>query len=376
MPRTGIGLSGSAWVDTGYEKIARGGNHPDTVYWLQQGRAVLRVTPTYSSDSLFVQAQAELVANKDQTVVQPAIADTDDLWVRIGAWKKWDIQAGRFQAWEVYHLGMGMDLNTLERRGAVDTALGSPPDFYGLTNSFYRPSGVGNLAFHAYPLKWARVELLGQAGNENGYNAIGGRGVAVIDLGWLRLKGGGEFKRTTPVNGDVVPLLDSMGNQVNDASGHPIQVKVDLKERKVEKGFGAGVILTYFPYVEGGLNYGIGLTDRWDRSGSPVGQDSFTITSMGGFVNVRLVEDFLLGVGGDYTVKDDTHLDSAGKVGHFKNLQAFGALQYLVAKQLFVKAVVAYAKGTFDPSFETDPSMDINFNNVMYSGRLRLMYLF
>ena len=49
-------------------------------FWLQQGRAVLRVTPTYSSGLFFLQAQVELVGNKDQSA-SPPLATTDDLWV-------------------------------------------------------------------------------------------------------------------------------------------------------------------------------------------------------------------------------------------------------------------------------------------------------
>ena len=59
--------------------------------FLQQGRILLRVTPTYSAGNFFVQAQAEIVANKDQsqTQPQPSIVDADDAWVRIGEWAKW-----------------------------------------------------------------------------------------------------------------------------------------------------------------------------------------------------------------------------------------------------------------------------------------------
>ena len=91
-PKTGIGVGGSAWIDTSYEKITRGNNHPDAVYWRPQGRFVLRVTPTYAAGNFFVQAQAELVANNDQTINHPSVADTDDLWVRVGEWNAWDVQ--------------------------------------------------------------------------------------------------------------------------------------------------------------------------------------------------------------------------------------------------------------------------------------------
>ena len=41
-PKTGIGVSGSAWLDTGYESIIRGNNtEGNSKYLLNQGRAVL-----------------------------------------------------------------------------------------------------------------------------------------------------------------------------------------------------------------------------------------------------------------------------------------------------------------------------------------------
>jgi hypothetical protein len=52
-------------------------------------------------------------------------------------------------------------------------------------------------------------------------------------------------------------------------------------------------------------------------------------------------------------------------------LQGFLAFQYIVSRQLFVKAVLAYARSDFDLSFSGE-----QWSNYMYSGRVRLMYLF
>ena len=57
-------------------------------------------------------------------------ADTDDLWLRIGQWNKWDLQFGRFEGWEVFHLGMGLDQNTFERQGAF-----GPGDAFNLRST-------------------------------------------------------------------------------------------------------------------------------------------------------------------------------------------------------------------------------------------------
>jgi hypothetical protein len=345
--KTGIGFSGDLWVDNSYEKVTRGDKTEQNVKaWIQQGRFVLRITPTYTHGDWFAQVQAELVANKDQTLKQPDVADTDDLWIRGGQWNKWDIQMGRFQGWEVYHLGMGLDLNTFERQGATDTN-NPPPDIYGVTYGYYRPSGVGNVAFHLYPTSWLRFELLGQLGNEQGRNTLGGRPVAILDLGWLKFKVGGEYRKLT-------------------------QVDPNLKESFVQRGFGAGVIFIFNPIVEFGVNGAIGLVDHTDPRGDNDPTGSYTATSVGGFANVRIVEDLLIGGGFNFTAKEDLHLDmTTGKYGDFTHKQGFGALQYYLYKQVFIKLVVAYSTAHLAPTFSNG-----EYDNSAISARLRLQFLF
>jgi hypothetical protein len=376
MAKTGIGVSGYAWVDTGYEQIRRGENHPNTKYWLQQARANLRLTPTYTDGRFFVQSQVELIANKDQSVVQPNVADTDDLWLKVGVWNLWDLQVGRFEGWELFHLGMGLDLNTLERNGAIDVPSNTLPDFYGVTDLFYRPKGVGNVALHLYPTDYLRFELLGQVGNENGYESLGTRPSAILDFGFLRLKGGAEYRRVRDVLDDVVPALDPVTMApILNPDGSQKQIHVPRREVTIAKGAGGSIQFIFNPYVEGGFSAAEAHVEHTDRQGGIDGKGSYWITSYGGFVNIRTVEDLLLGGGVVYTFKDDAQVDMNGVVGHYSNLQAYGALQYTVAKQLIVKGVFAYALGTFDPSFDT-PEAPINYENIMLSGRVRLMYLF
>ena len=359
-PKTGVGVSGSGWIDTSYEKITRGNNHPDTTYWRPQGRFVLRVTPTYTRGDWFVQAQAELVANSDQTVNRPSVADVDDLWVRIGQWNAWDLQAGRYEAWELYHLGMGLDLNTFERLGADDRGnLGDAVQIYGTTFGYYRPSGVQNLALHAYPLNWSggalRFEVLGQVGYENAQNAFGIRPSAILDLGILKLKGGGEYRTFHGSDSTVVQ-----------------GVKSASLASQVERGGGGSIQVVLAPYIEFGASGAIGLVDKTDTQGGNDTEASYTIKSVGGFLNASPFEDFLIGVGANRTTKVDLHRDMNGKVDEYGHTQAFVALQYLVMKQLYVKLVGSYAKSDFAKSFTTDPA----FSNEMTGGRLRLMYLF
>jgi hypothetical protein len=346
-PKSGMGISGYAWIDTGYEQIKRGNPTEQGIkYWLQQGRLLLRVTPTYTHGNFFVQAQAELVANKDQSLHQPDVVDADDLWVRTGMWNSWDLQVGRYEGWEVYHLGMGLDLNTLERQGAADEAFGAP-DIYGVTYAFYRPAGVGQAALHFYPTDFFRVELGSQIGNEFGSNAVAGRPVGVLDFGWMKIKGAGEYKKLT--------------DQKDGGKGETTL-----------RGGGGALQFVIDPYIEFGVNGAYGLVDRIASDGTIDEKGSTTTYSVGGFANGRIVEDLLLGVGVNVTNLKDIHYDpSIGDVEHFSHFQTFAAIQYLLAKQLFIKTVVAYAKADFHPNFNEPIS-----SNTMLSARLRLLYLF
>ena len=133
-----IGLSGWGWIDTSYQKFSPWGDNPNIQqdrikYWRQQARMLLRVTPTYALNrESFIQGQVELVGTGDQSIPRADVggADTDDLWLRAGQWNKWDVQVGRFEGWEVFHLGMGLDFNTFERKGAVGPGESDTSQYY------------------------------------------------------------------------------------------------------------------------------------------------------------------------------------------------------------------------------------------------------
>ena len=346
-PKTGIGVSGSVWIDSGYERIERRNPSEQSIdYWLQQGRLVLRATPTYSDGRFFVQGQAELVANKDQAQRQPDIADTDDLWIKAGVWNKWDVQLGRYEGWEVYHFGMGLDLHTLERQGASSETF-SVPGIYGLTYGYYRPAGVGQLAAHLYPSDHFRFELGTQFGNEFGSNALAARPVAVVDYGMVKVKLGAEYKLLT-------------------------DQKEGAKGETESRGVGGAVQVIFAPWVEGGINGAVGLVDRYGSDGAYDEKGSNTTWSVGTFVNSAVTRDVVLGAGANYTYLEDLHMDPAiGRVQKFNHVQTFFAAQYLFADQLYVKAVIAYANADFAPNFDAPV-----FENDMLSGRIRVQYAF
>lgn len=346
-PKTGVGVSGSLWVDFGYETIKRGDpTQSNDKFLLNQSRAVLRATPTYSDGSWYVQGQSELVANGDQSTPQPLNLGADDLWIRTGRWKDWDIQAGRFEAFEVYHFGMGMDVNTLERKGPTDTTR-QPPEVPGLNQFVYRQN-VGNLALHKYVGDSLRLELLGQYGFDAGLNSYGVRPAAVFDLGWLKLKAAANIRKQFALS---------------DKS----------KEQRFRRGGTAAAQVVLDPYVEFGINYSAELVDHYSpqnaadpgaERGSFDGLGSTTTIAYGGFANARVVDDLLVGAGMNWVDEEDQ------VQGRFSTQQGFGAIQYLVGGQLYLKLVGGYAKATLHPGGK--PAWD----NTMLSGRLRLMYLF
>lgn len=395
---TGIGISGMVTVDSSYETIKR--DQPtllDSTMNLQQARGLLRVTPTLLRDRFFLQSQVELVANgcqapapNAQTAGVCAVSGTfttDDLWVRVGQWNAWDLKVGRFEGWEVYHLGMGMEQYSIARLGAGmfgqmgATGMGpqlEAPSLYGVDYMRYRPSeglAVGLAALHLYPTDFLRFEVLGKWGSDNyqensataarPFNYVGGRPVAILDFGWLKFKVGAEYQKATAVT-----------QTIGGDPGQP-QAKKDSVEELTREGVGASLQFVIEPIVEFGLNGAIGKQHYTDPSANAFASAdtmarSYTTKSVGAFANVRLAQGWLLGVGANFTAQLDEYKAPSSNVGDYtSHLQGFAALQYMLARQLFVKAEIAYAKATFQPS-DFVPS----WNNSMYSGGVRVMYLY
>ena len=401
MTRSGVGVSGLVWVDSGYEQIkSENSNVPNTANLLQHGRAVLRATPIYVSGRFFIQGQVELVANGCQSAnrsmcdeSEKGTFDVDDLWLRIGQWNSWDLKVGRFEGWEIYHTGMGLDINTLERRGAWQTVTGTDstgtaflpaPTYYGVNYLHDRPRGMGlgYLAFHFYPVSVLRFELLGELGTDDaadpsagtpaaasrstviagGNNVWGGRPSAIYDLGWLKIKAGAEYQKITA------------SVQTRSSDSDPW---VDDKTETTRKGLGAAFQFVVDPWVEFGGNIAWGDVTKQDKDGNQDPTGTYTTTSAGGFANVRLgrrgsgLEDLLLGGGANWTTQYYSHKVANSDPDYTAHLQVFGAAQYLIAKQLFVKAVVAYARADIWPSSQPESQ-----SNTMWSFRLRLMYMY
>jgi hypothetical protein len=387
LPRTGIGVSGYVWLDSGHEQIDRNQQQiPNSALWYQQGRGVVRLTPTYVADAFFIQGQIELVGNMCQSAAATNVVcqasgtfDTDDLWVRVGQWNRWDLKVGRFEGWEVYHLGMGMEPYTFERLGArnfgVQTLSDPPleaPLFYGVTYLHDRPTeglAAGYAALHVYPSSWFRFELLGKLGTDNNVNdnstgdtpmtSVGGRPTAILDVGWLKVKLGLELQKRVPISQSVQPGTPGM--------------KLEAAAKLVQKGLGGSVQVIVNPLVELGVSAAIGDQHRENGFAQVVAPETFTTKSVGGFANIKVCRLCLVGLGLHYTAQTDAVLAANSTTNDFTSqLQGFVAVQYLLAGQLFIKPEVAYARAYFQPSDVTVST----WTNTMINARVRLMYLF
>ena len=357
-----IGLSGWGWLDTADVKFSPWGQNAAAIgqdqvaYATQQGRMLLRVTPTYSFADWFVQGQVELVGTENQTIQRSDVggADTDDLWLRIGQWNKWDFQVGRFEGWEIFHLGMGLDQNTFERQGAIGS--GDPSvSYYGVTDSQFRPSGAaGDAAVHFYPLPFLRFEALGTVGSFSSGPVVATRPVGILDFGWLKLKGGVEWQRETAQN--TVSQFET-----------------------TSKGVGGAVQFVFEPHIELGLNAAQGTVVSIDPQGRPNRQGTFTRTSFGGFANVSNGSErypLIFGVGGLFTrdVDQNALSSSAGIVtDDYWLWQSFAAVQYVVFQQLYIKLVGSYSRAHFQQATAIPAP---TYDNEMYSVRLRFSFYF
>ena len=357
-PKTGLGVSGSAWVDTGLRAFHAGeasGSSPGLgaqeesgKQFVQQSRILFRATPTYTLGDYFVQAQAELVAAQLAASSSGIQWSADDAWVRFGKWNVFDVLVGRFEAWEIAHYGMGLDLYTLERAGANDIA----PDFgtaslYGVSYMFERQTSLGQGAVHVYPTDWLRFEVgLHYGAETNGANTWGARPVGVLDFKWLLVKVGAELRDQT----------GQFDNQVFETR---------------QQGIGGAIQVISMPYIEFGVHGAYSETDTRDDMGRITTRGTFHNYTLGGFANARVAEDVLVGAGLDFSALEDTNFSSdVNRNDDARHWQTFGAVQYAILKHLFLKAVFGYAVANVNP-------VDSNvFRNEMLSARLRALLLF
>lgn len=342
----GLHLSGDLYLDTGYEKSERGlKSEPDQTFWLQQGRFMLQVMALKTSGELFFAAQGQLLAHADEIEGDQHI-DTDDAWAKFGRWDCWDVQLGRYEGWEVYHKGEGLERDTLEDLGAF-----GGPDIYEVNYAYYRQNGFGQAALHLYPTGWLRFELGSVFGNDLGFNSVGVRPAAIVDLGALKLKLAGEWRQ--------------LANQ-------------EEGRKQEDEQRGAGGSIQYFADgpdavvpIQIGINGAYGLVDRIDSFGRVDVRGSTDTLSLGAFVNVG-VGQMSLGLGGNFTQQGDRDDNpDTGATGEFTHQQTFLSLKRsIIVPEATAKVVFAHAKA------ELKPAIGSARQNEMMSVRFRLLFQF
>jgi hypothetical protein len=275
--KTGLLISGNGWIDTGY-RSAHNKPAADDSKFVQQGRVLMRFTPTFTYGNWFVKAQAEILGHAKFADQNPYV-DTDDAWVAAGYWNLFDIQVGRYEAWEVYHKGLGLERDTLEDLGAD-----GGQDIYEVNHAFYRESSYGQAALHVYPLDILRFEVNSILGNQSAEGAVGVRGAGILDLGYVKVKAGAERKHLTPTRSDP-----------ND------------RHKTMLYGFGGSVVGILPPYLEVGVNAAYGYSDKFDQNRKLLKLGTSTTLSYGGFANFRVdklvpaLSGLMLGVGANIT---------------------------------------------------------------------------
>ena len=116
---------------------------------------------------------------------------------------------------------------------------------YLLDDNQYRPpmGAAGNFAIHYYPLRILRFELLATVGNPSNQPLYATRPVAILDLGWLKLKAGTEYQHQhDPTQSDNLSYT-------------------------TKKGVGGAIQFVFQPHVEFGLNAAQGTVKSVDATG-------------------------------------------------------------------------------------------------------------
>jgi hypothetical protein len=270
--------------------------------------------------------------------------------MKFGKWDSWDLQFGRFEAWEVYHKGQGLERDTEEDKGAFDQERTAKLlDIYEVNYAYYRQDGFGQLAAHLYPTDWLRFEVAGLYGNERKSNAYGVRPAGIIDGGWLKLKVAGEWlkKQSEDIGGE--------GWEEKRGFGGSLQFFFD------EPG-------TNLP-LQFGFNGAYGMVDVVDVTGKVNEKGSIDPLSLGTYLNLG-VSSASLGLGYNYTrIRDRQYNDQTDDRGVMVHHQGYASIKHSIfVPQATVKLVAAYARA------DIQPAVGNSRTNEMYSVRLRLLY--
>ncbi len=294
---------------------------PEETLYDFRGRFVVGPTLSHDlGDGLFFAARAELVGwvRERQNVYQ---INVDDVYARFGQKGYWDLTAGRFNAWRVYHRGRGFDLYTVEDLGACK--LGNcgtqNPDAFGVgmyeVDRIYLRGPYGRVAAHVYPTEWSGIELLGEYGSSDTSNILGGRAAFMVRTDYFRVSAAGEYRQAEPTT--VIEPVDPVTGiaqpcpKCNTSGSH---------------GFGGSLEATPVPWIELGFSAARGEYEAFsplDGSQDPGGTGS--VTTYGGFGELDVGHFFgrsvILGGGAHWTQQN---VDNGSYESHLQ-MAAFAA---------------------------------------------------
>jgi hypothetical protein len=151
-----LSVFGTIWIDSGYISRKNDINAPlgqqprqqeDEVHApYMQGRFVLGAQYYQEfKERNFVLVKAAFIGFVNEFTRSQFEPRMEDVYIMVGQ-RKWDIQIGRYLAWEVYYRGQGIELFTAEEAGAF----GGPPIYWLQVTRGYRDES-GQMAGHWFP---------------------------------------------------------------------------------------------------------------------------------------------------------------------------------------------------------------------------------
>ncbi len=329
-------FSGYFWADTGYlaRQNAQQGQYDQNVAYLQ-GRFVLGAGISRGFGNYFGAAKVEFLGLVNEYARSQYEPHTLDAYVRIGHNKWWDVQVGRFLAWEIYHRGQGIEFWTAEEAGA----LGGPSLYWlDLTRGYRNESGQA--AVHFYPFSFLKFEVAGVYGQENNQNNYGVRPALHFTWRNLQIMAGYEWYGLRP------------------------QTIAD-KVRSTQYGFAGQLRYTFFKHVTAGVNFAQQYATFIDIQGLADSARSLDKYTAGGYLDIDFLQHSI-GLGYHHTNQLNVRNENN------RHHQAFISYLYRLPIQgLSLKAVYGFALAHIE-----DVDTRSSWENTNHSFRLRISYEF
>lgn len=329
-------FGGYFWADTGYmtRDNAQAGQYDQDVTYLQ-GRFVLAAAMKRDFGDWFGAARVEFLGLVNEFARSQYEPHTLDAYVKIGHKRWFDLQVGRFLAWEIYHRGQGIEFWTAEEAGA----LGGPALYWlDLTRGYRNESGQA--AVHFYPWEFLKFEVAGVYGQENNQNNLGIRPAAHFSWKGLQVLAAMEYLALLP------------------------QTTADKVQTRT-LGYGGRVQYTIANTVTLGANFANATVEAIDIQGLQDGEKSLGKFTVGGFADIDFWRNSI-GLGFHHTQQ----LNKQGETTTHE--QAFVSYKFfLPIEGVSLKAVYGFAMAHIQ-----DADTKTEWDNYVQSFRLRIAYDF